>query len=131
MRASKRFELGAVVIGIALVATSIASAGSALPGTYTTKIASPAQFRGTWDLTFTGSGTYTVVDSGKVLVRGRYTAAGSRITLAHEKGQGACAATGVYRWTRAGTTLRFARTSDSATCVGRRGVLAHTFTRTG
>jgi hypothetical protein len=128
MRASKRFGLVGAIVSLALAASSIALAGSTLPGTYTTKIASPAQFKGTWTLKLAGSGKYKVIDNGQLLVQGTYTTTGSSITFGHEKGEGACAAAGVYRWTRSGTTLRFTRTSDGASCTGRKGVLAHAFT---
>ena len=131
MRASKRFGLVAAIVGIALVASSAALAGSTLPGTYTTRIASPAQFKGTWSLKFASSGKYSVIDSGHLLVRGTYTTTGSRVTFGHETGDGACAATGVYTWTRAGKTLRFTRIRDHASCTGRKSVLAHTYTLSG
>jgi hypothetical protein len=128
MRGSKRFGLVIAVVAAALAASSVALAGSALPGSYTTKIASPAQFKGTWSLTFAKAGTYTVVDNGHVLVRGRYTTAGTKVTLGHETGDGACAASGVYAWKRAGKTLKFTRSHDAPACSGRIGILAHTFT---
>jgi hypothetical protein len=131
MRGSKRFGLVVAVVAAALAASSVALAGSTLPGSYTTKIASPAQFKGTWDITFAKAGTYRVVDNGQMLIKGRYTTAGSKITFGHETGSGACAASGVYSWTRAGKTLRFTRTHDAAACSGRIGVLAHTFTLSG
>jgi hypothetical protein len=131
MRASKRFGLVVAVVGVALAASSVALAGGTLPGTYTTKIASPAQFKGTWTLKLAGSGRYKVIDSGQLLVQGTYTTTASTVTFGHEKGQGACAAAGVYAWKRSGKTLRFTRTSDGASCTGRKGVLAHTFTLSG
>jgi hypothetical protein len=128
MRASKRFGLVGAIVSLALAASSIALAGSTLPGTYTTKIASPAQFKGIWTLKLAGSGKYKVIDNGQLLVQGTYTTTGSSITFGHEKGEGACPAAGIYGWKRSGTTLRFTRTRDGASCTGRKGVLAHMFT---
>jgi hypothetical protein len=120
----------AVIAVVALTAAPAALAAGGLPGQYRTTIASPAQFKGAWVITFKTGGAYTVVDNGHVLVRGRYSTMGSKVTLGHETGEGACAASGTYSWKRAGTHLTFARTHDAAACVGRIGVLAHPFTLT-
>jgi hypothetical protein len=126
----KRFAIAASVV-TALVLSSAAVAGGTLVGKYSTKIASPAQFKGTWVVNFTKSGTYTVADNGVIVVRGKYSATGSAVTLGHETGPAACAKTGRYTWKRSGKTLKFTRTSDSSACSGRSGVLAHTFTQVG
>ena len=118
----------AAIAAVALAAAPTALAGVGLPGQYRTSIASPAQFKGTWLIRFATGGTYSVVDNGHVLVRGHYTTSGSKITFGHETGEGACAATGTYTWTRSGATLRFTRTHDAAACTGRIGILAHRFT---
>jgi hypothetical protein len=118
----------AAITAVALIAAPTALAGSGLPGQYRTSIASPAQLKGTWVIRFAAVGTYTVVDDGHVLVRGRYSTSGSKITFGHETGDGACAATGTYTWKRSGASLRFARMHDGAACIGRVGILAHRFT---
>jgi hypothetical protein len=124
----KRLAIAAVVVA-ALAVASVALAGGELPGKYATTIKSPAQFKGTWVLNLAKGGSYTVVDNGQVLVRGKYTTTGSRITFGHETGEGACAKPGTYTWKKVATTLRFTRVSDSPLCSGRAGVLAHTFTQ--
>jgi hypothetical protein len=123
----RRVAIASIAV-VALAAAPTALAGVGLPGQYRTSIASPAQFKGTWVIRFAAAGTYTVVDNGHVLVRGRYSTSGSKITFGHETGEGACAATGTYTWTRSGASLRFARTHDAPACTGRAGILAHRFT---
>jgi len=129
----QRFSLKHLALAASLVATlalsTAALAGSTLAGRYTTTIKSPAQFKGTWVLTLTNRGTYAVVDNGQLLVRGKYSTTGSKITFGHETGTGACAKSGTYTWNKTGKTLRFTRVSDSPLCSGRSGILAHTFTQ--
>jgi hypothetical protein len=125
----KRFAIVALVVTAALASSSAALAGSTLAGKYTTKIASPAEFKGTWVLNLAKGGAYAVTDNGQILVRGKYSTTGSKITFSHETGNGACAKPGTYTWKKTGKTLKFVRVSDSAACSGRSGVLAHTFTQ--
>jgi hypothetical protein len=113
--------------GLAL--PSGASAASAFPGTYRTKLSAPAQFKGTWTLTFRKSGTYSVALGASVLVNGRYTVSGSKITLGHEKGPASCAPAGTYSFKRTGASLKLTKVSDSvAKCAGRIMVLTHPLT---
>ena len=111
-----------------LALSSVALASGTVTGTYTTSIKSPAQFKGTWVLKFAKGGNYTV-DNGQLLIRGRYSTNGSRITFGHETGDGACAKSGTYTWKKTGRTLKFTRVSESPICSGRSGVLAHAFTQ--
>jgi hypothetical protein len=124
----RRLALAASVIA-ALALSSVAVAGGTLAGKYTTKITSPPEFKGTWVLNFAKGGTYTVADNGHILIRGKYSTIGAKLTFGHETGDGACAKSGTYSWRRSGKTLTFKRLSDPAACPGRRGVLAHTFTQ--
>ncbi len=126
----KRFAFGAAVIAT-LVSASVALAGGSLAGKYTTRIASPAQFKGTWALNFAKNGTYTVADNGRILVHGKYSTSGSKLTLGHETGPAACPKSGTYTWARSGKKLKFTPLSDPASCSGRSTVLAHTFTQAG
>ena len=127
----QKLSLKNVAVAASLVATlavsSAALAGGSLAGMYTTSIKSPAQFKGTWVLKFAKGGNYTV-DNGQLLIRGRYSTNGSRITFGHETGDGACAKSGTYTWKKTGKTLTFSRVSEPPVCSGRSGVLAHTFT---
>jgi hypothetical protein len=115
----------------ALALSSVALAGGTLAGKYATTIKSPAEFKGTWVLNLAKGGTYTVADNGQLLVRGKYSATGSKITFGHETGSGACAKFGTYSWEKTGKTLKFTRVSDPVACSGRSGVLAHVFTQKG
>ncbi len=128
MKQIKRLAVAASTVA-ALALCSVALAGGTLPGKYTTTIKSPAQFKGTWVLNLAKGGTYTVVDNGQFLTRGKYTATGSNITFGHETGSGACPKSGTYVWKKTGTTLTFTRVHESAACSGRSGVLAHAFTQ--
>jgi hypothetical protein len=123
----KQLAVAASVVA-ALALSSVALAGGTLAGTYTTTIKSPAEFKGTWVLNLAKGRTYTIADNGQLLVRGKYSATGSKITFGHETGNGACAKSGTYTWKKTATTLKFTRVSDSPLCSGRSGVLAHTFT---
>jgi hypothetical protein len=122
----QRAALAAAVLA-ALVLPSLALGSATLTGRYTTKIAAPVEFKGSWALTFARGGSYTVVQDGHVVVRGRYSTTGSKITFSHETGPLSCPKAGTYTWRRFANTLRFTRRSD-AVCTGRAGVLAHTFT---
>jgi hypothetical protein len=127
MRQMKRIALAAFVLAV-LALPSLAIAGGTITGKYMTKITSPPEFKGTWVLTFAKGGSYTVTEDGHIVVRGRYSTTGSKITLSHETGPLSCTKAGTYTWRQSGNTLRFMRRSD-AVCTGRAGVLAHTFTR--
>jgi hypothetical protein len=122
----QRVALAAAVLA-ALVLPSLAVGSAPLTGKYMTKITAPAEFKGTWVLTFAKGGSYTVTEDGHVVVRGRYSTSGSKITFSHETGPLSCTKAGTYTWRQSGNTLRFTRQSD-ALCTGRAGVLGHTFT---
>jgi hypothetical protein len=126
----KRLALAALVV-VALASAATAFAGGTLPGTYRATIASPAAIKGTWALTFAKGGGYTVVSKGRVHLRGTYSATGSKLTLGHETGDGACSKPGTYAWKKSGKTLKLTRVHDPAVCSGRIAVLAHAFTQTG
>jgi hypothetical protein len=108
-----------------------ANTGLTLAGKYRTTIKSPTEFKGTWVLTLAKGGAYTVTTNGpnQILVHGRYTATRSKITFAHETGDGACTKAGTYTWKKTARTLKFTLVSDSPLCSGRSGVLTHTFTQ--
>ena len=124
----EHLAIAAASLVATLALSSVALAGGTVPGRYTTTIKSPAQFKGTWVLTFGKGGAYTVAGNG-LLIRGKYSTTGSKITFGHETGDGACAKSGTYTWKKTGKTLKFTRVSESPLCNGRSGVLAHTFTQ--
>ncbi|HEY1478537.1 MAG TPA: hypothetical protein VGF46_00825 [Gaiellales bacterium] len=117
----------AVVIGLALVVTASASATLDLGGKYTTKIAAPAQLKGTWGLSFTGYPKYVITQAGKVVVRGHYATVGNHIQFNDDSGPLACKQFGAYTITLTKKTISFKRQSDP--CPGRSLVLGHRFTR--
>ena len=123
----QQVALAAAVLA-ALVLPTLAFGSAMLTGKYATTIKSPGQFKGTWVLTLAKGGTYTA-RHGQLLIRGRYSTTGSRITFGHETGDGACPKSGIYAWKKSGKTLRFTRVSESPACSGRSAVLAHTFTQ--
>ena len=85
----KPLAIAAASLVATLALSSVALAGGTVPGRYTTTIKSPAQFKGTWVLTFGKGGAYTVAGNG-LLIRGKYSTTGSKITFGHETGDGAC-----------------------------------------
>jgi hypothetical protein len=132
----------AVLAGSALIAAlataptmaSTSQASRQLAGTYQTTIAhDPAlggHLNGTWTITFTKNGAYTVKEDGRVGERGKASITPNRITFGHETGFLACPTSGLYKWKLTGKRLKFSRIRDKS-CPGRAGVLAHHFTRVG
>jgi hypothetical protein len=118
----------AAVVAAALVVSPAAFAAGGIAGTYTTAIKSPAQLKGKWVVTFARGGAYTVKLNGKALVRGRYVATATTITL-HESADNGCGGSGTYAWKKSGKTLRFIRKREAASCQVRAAVLAHRFTQ--
>ena len=125
----KRLAIAAASLVAALALSTVALASGTLAGKYATTIKSPSELKGTWILNLAKGGTYTVIDNGQLVIRGRYATTGARITFGHETGSGACAKSGTYTWKRTGKTLKFTRVSESPLCNGRSAVLAHTFTQ--
>jgi len=107
----------------ALVSPSLALAGGSLVGKYSVKIATPSALKGTWVLSFAKNRTYTIAESGTIVVHGHYVSLGSEVTLSQEKGPRACSQFGDYTWKRTATTLKLTKVSDP--CAGRLLVLGH------
>lgn len=129
----KRLAIAGSVVGVlALSPTVLAAAG--LTGTYKTKVTSSAlggQLKGTWTINLR-SPNYTIADSGTVVVRGKYSIKGTRITFKDKSGLAACSNRAVYRYALTGNQLRFTKVKDSSTsCPGRILILAGTFTKVG
>jgi hypothetical protein len=114
----------------ALALPSLASAGIGLSGSYSTKIATPKQFKGTWTMVFASNGTYTITLNKKVVVRGHDLTIGSQIQFQGEKGPAACPTPGFYTFKKAGKKLTFSVVHDPKRCAGREYVLGHPFTAT-
>jgi hypothetical protein len=127
---TKHLTVPAASLVALLALCCVALASGTLAGKYTATIKSPAELKGTWTLNLANGGTYTVNNSQKtVLIHGKYSATGSRITFGHETGDGACAKSGTYTWKKSGKTVKFTPVNESPLCRGRSGVLAHTFTQ--
>ncbi|HWF34715.1 MAG TPA: hypothetical protein VG295_05075 [Solirubrobacteraceae bacterium] len=127
----KRFIIALSCL-LALGAASGALAAGTLSGTYRTKIHTSAlggAVNGTWTLAFK-SGAYTVTDNGAVVIHGRYTITGDKITLRDKSGKDACPGSGTYKFALTANKLKFTRVRDpKPACVGRVTVLAGKFTK--
>jgi hypothetical protein len=123
-----------------MIALMIAAAASTLPalaladgppaGKYTAKITTPAVLKGTWTLTFVKSGSYTITQGGKIVVRGHDLSIGPQMQMYKETGSKACKSIGFYNFKRTGKTLTFTKLSDPG-CAGRALVLSHSFKLAG
>jgi hypothetical protein len=76
-------------------------------------------------------GKYTVADKGTVVIHGKYTISGDKITFGHETGPDACGPSGTYVFKLSGAKLKFTRIKESSTCIGRSTVLAGPFAKIG
>ncbi len=112
-----------------LSAVAVASAKpSPLTGVYETKIKSGnAQLVGTWQISFTGAGSYVVSkepETKVLLIGGNSSISGNALTLVDKTGPISCTgakATGKYTWSLSGKTLKFTKVEDN--CSGRPEVL--------
>jgi hypothetical protein len=119
----------AVVAGLALC--SVALAAGTLSGKYKTKVHTSAlggQLNGTWTIDFK-SGGYTVTDQGKVVLHGKDSIKGTKISLTDTRGADKCPGTGTYKFKLKGKALKFTKVKDSAACAGRATVLSGAFTK--
>jgi hypothetical protein len=127
-------RIAAVVLLIALTATSVAFAASTLSGTYTTKISGKGAntlkgaLDGTWKLKLK-NGKYTVSLGSKAEVNGNYTIKGNTISLTDTGGPAKCPGTGKYKFKISGTSATLTKVKDAKACVGREDVLAHKLTK--
>jgi hypothetical protein len=124
----KRFALAVSVIA-ALSLCSVALAASTLSGTYKTKVNSTAQggfLNGTWTIKFK-NGHYTVTDNGMVVIHGKDTIKGSKITLQDTSGKFACRgkkSAGTYKFKVTGKKVKFTKVKESTkSCAAGRVVV--------
>jgi hypothetical protein len=122
--------MASATAALALALPSLALAGGPPAGTYSAKITTPPELKGTWVLSFAKGGTYTISQAGKVVVRGHDFAVGAQVKLSQETGSKACTSVGYYNFKRSGKTLTFAKLSDPK-CAGRAFVLSHSFKLAG
>ena len=129
----KKRALGIAVVGmLALSSVALAATPS---GTYKAKVHSSA-FNGALDGTWTVTlyhGKYTVTDNGTVVLQGKYSISGTRITIGGGGHKAFGQVTGVYTYRLSGSKLSFSKVSDPTTkCAGRRIVLTSgAFTKVG
>ena len=132
----KRFAL-AVSVVLALALSSVALAAGTLSGTYKTKVTSNAEqgfLKGTWTIKFKGA-AYTVTDNGKVVVHGKDTIKGSKITFQDTSGKFAClgaGTSGTYTFKVTGKKLTFTKVKEAKkSCAAGRAVVltSGTFTK--
>ena len=138
LRASCR--AGSLIVCLLLVATGTALAVR-VPSTplgtsfQTTLSGKSALLNGTWTLSFSPTGAYTVAKqpSTRILIGGTATVAGHTIVFVDSNGPNACTGSqvrGAYSWTMTAGKLRLKVTSDA--CSGRATVLGSgTFVKTG
>lgn len=89
-------------------------------GTYavtirSTDVGGRGQLQGLWQLSVRGDGLMTIVpppDAGVSTLRSQYQVDGDRV-LTTAFASDTCSGVGVYRWSRAGSTLRFTLVSDA------------------
>ena len=118
--------IASLVFATALALPALALGDGPPAGKYSAKITTPAALKGTWTLTFVKSGTYTISQAGKVVVRGHDLSIGPQMQMYKETGPKACKAIGFYNFKRSGKTLTFSKLSDPS-CAGRVFVLSHRF----
>jgi hypothetical protein len=124
----RRMLIAAAIAALALPLPAFADGPPA--GKYTAKITAPAALKGTWSLAFAKSGSYTIAQDGKVVVRGHDLSIGPQMQMYKETGPRACKSTGYYNFKRTGKTLTFSKLSDPG-CAGRALVLSHRFKLAG
>ena len=112
----------------ALAASSVALAAGGVVGTYGATIKNSNHLNGKWVVAFTKGGTFTVAQNGNTLVRGRYSATATTVTLAREPASG-CAGSGTYAWKRSGNTIAFVLKREHPSCQARAEVLGRRFTQ--
>ena len=118
MRTHLRVLIAATVAALLLAAPAIAA--SPIVGTYTAKITSGAN-PGTWSLTVTSSGAYTVRRDGAVGARGNATFSAGKVRFKDTGGPASCPTAGTYRYTKTASSIRFTKVTDA--CAGRPAVL--------
>ena len=79
-------------------------------------------------VTFT-KGHYKAAANGTVVVKGKNTIKGKKISFTDTGGPGKCKGTGKYTFKLTKGKLKFTKISDTKSCAARAMVLSHTFTK--
>jgi len=120
------------VLVCALALVTGAMAASPLTGQYQAHVSRAGSLNGTWILTFSANGFYTVAKKPKtstVLSGGGSTVSGKTITLFDHSGPMACKTPAQYTFAVSGKSLRFTKVTD--TCSGRLALLGSGWTKVG
>jgi hypothetical protein len=121
-----------LVLAIAMVATlalcSVAAAAS-LTGTFKRDISHVSAFsgalNGTWTISLNG-GKYKVSEGGTVLLSGKYSISGNKITIGGGGSGDFCRVKGLYSFSLSANKLYFKRINDQTkACRGRVDVLTN------
>jgi hypothetical protein len=141
----KRFVLAASVM-VALGLCSVALAASFPFGKYKTTVHTTAlggALNGIWTIKFSGmvpgshQSLYTVTDNGAVVLHGRDTIKGTKISFKDLGGRDSClgtATTGTYKFKLTGSKLKFTKVSETKKSCGQgRAIVltSGTFTKVG
>ncbi len=130
----KKIAFAAAMLSAVVAAAGAPAAGTALyPHAYSARItgATPSLLNGTWRLAIQRT-AFAVTKNGAAAIAGSVQIAGNKITFHDIGGPLACRGAqvnGTYTWKLRGATLTLTRVNDS--CVGRRTVFTHSFTRIG
>lgn len=109
------------------------AAASPLKGVFEAKIkSSNAQLKGTWLISFAGTGAYAVAKepSSTLLIGGSSSVSGHTLTMTDQTGPLACKggqARATYSWSLSGKKLTLKAVKDA--CAGRSLILAGAFTK--
>jgi hypothetical protein len=132
----KRLAIAAAAIAAMALSPAALAAGT-LSGKYNVEIkndlALGGALNGTWVIKFKPAvGKYHITDDTNLVVNGKYTISGNKISFKDTGGPGTCPTTGKYKFKLSGIQLTFTKISESksAACIGRQDLLVgHTFTK--
>jgi hypothetical protein len=121
-------KLALVAAVAAALAFSTAAMAAGLGGTYKAKVHTNA-FSGSlnaeWTISLNG-GKYKVAEDGSVVLNGKYSVSGNRITIGGGGSGDFCRVKGIYSFKLSGKKLTFSKVSDSTkACRGRVDVLTN------
>ncbi len=115
----------AALLALGLAAGAASASAFALSGTYKVTITGkPAPLNGNWQIKFLPRNVVRVIRNEKLVVVGKATFVGSRVTFTDSSGSYACSKAeghGVYTYSLVRTRLTFKPVSDR--CVGRKLLL--------
>ena len=99
----------AIASAVAVIPVALAAAAAGPSGTYTATLTKPASQKGTWRLTFSSGGRFTVRTPAGKSNHGTDMVSGSKITF---QGGGQCKSAGSYKFTLTSTSVTFKKIKD-------------------